>query len=652
MNRKIFINLAILGLFFVLLTFIPDLLKRGREGFGYVQWFLLRNGIFFLVTGTIPLLFPGTIDYFKRIFNDDKYEPERAKYFKDYSLFSKYDFVLLILFLIAANLFTVYFLGKEKYIYTWDEAHFWSRYIQLNREFKEGLLRGLISTLGSIQYLEYNQLSSFFLMPFSMLFGTERLPYILSLVNIYVLFSAISFILLYRRFAGTMFGNTPPYWGVVIAFFTFFFFPFLWIPILYGYIGIGGFFIMSLILFYYFKYPFHIQKYRTLVVIGILLSILVLFRRWYSFWAISFFIALIINESIFLLAERQLDRDRVTVLARKISFLILTTGFVFLMIAAPRVIKILTTDYSYLLAYATPDSVLIPFKKFVRQFGIFYISLSLAGFFISFYYKETRKFASFLIIHLITIFLTFAKVQNFLFHHYYLLQPTILLFIALLISTILSKIKSRALQISVCGVYILVSTIIFSTVFFPGASSFANIAKELFPRVRCYPYVRKDLDEIRKILYTLNTLLTNPEDRVYVLSSSLLLNSDVLYFAELSIEGTPKIGEHIFRSSDVDLKDGFPSKLFKAKYVVIADPIQYDLGERKQRVIGIPAEAILKKQDMGKSYRKLPYEFTLEGGVKVYIYERIGDYNQADVEFLSNALRKYYPDKPFVYEPQ
>jgi hypothetical protein len=155
------------------------------------------------------------------------------------------------------------------------------------------------------------------------------------------------------------------------------------------------------------------------------------------------------------------------------------------------------------------------------------------------------------------------------------------------------------------------------------------------------------------MLNVISGLMTDPDNRLYVLAGNELLNSDIIEKARLSLPDTPNMGSHIYRSGALDLKDGFPNSLFKANYVLIADPIQHEFRRNQTLTIVIPAESILNGKNMGTSYRRLPYEFNLdyEKKAKVYIYERIGPFNQADVDFLSNELRKFYPDSPFVYQP-
>lgn len=649
LQKSILIGLISLGLVFISLAVIPALLSSGEKGFGYVQLFFFRNGILFFIIGLVLYLFPGIINYFKQTFSNNEYAEERLQHQSILS-FSKLDFLTLLLFLIAANLFAIYFIGKENTIYGWDAYHFWGKFVEITNIFKVSPTSAIKTVLGSIQIGEYNYLLPFLLVPFSLLFGTDRLSFILSIVNIFGALSALSFLALHKRFSGIMHEYKPSYSATLIPLFTFFTFPFIWTPILFGYVDLGGFFIMCLILLFYFRFPLSAQKYSTLMAIGILLAVLVLFRRWYSHWVASFMITLIINEFVFLYIDHKFDRDRLIVLAKKISFVIFTAGTFYILIAAPRFWETITTDYSYLVAAYNSYTFKSHVTSFFIRFGLFYITLTVSGLLISLYFKNSRKFASFLLVQLIIAFVLFTKMAAFSFHHYYLVQSTILLCMSLFMTEFFLHLKSKTARIISISLYFFVSIVIFVSVFFPGASLYAKQAQGLFPRLTYYPMVREDTEEIKRMINVLGSILTNPNDHVYVLAGSDLLNSDHFQKAHLSLKNIPPVDRYTFTTHDLDLRDGFPSDLFKAKYVIVTDPIQCDLGCKKQRVISIPAESILKGENMGSSYERLPYEFNLQRGVKAYIYQRTDAPVQADIKFLSDALRAYYPDNPSVYK--
>jgi hypothetical protein len=652
-KKSVFMFLAVSGLVLVLLAVAPTLFGSPKKSFGLVQLLLLRNGIVMLAAGLLTLLFPKVVSSINRIFDDSVYHSEREQSLAVRPLLSMSDFAILIVFLIAGNFFAAHIIGKENYIYFWDAANYFSKYAGMSELFKNSPQRAVLKTLTTIQTDHYNYLAPLLLTPFSLLFGITRMPYILALVNVFLFPASLVFLLVFKRTAGMLDDKRLPLGAVVLMVFTFFLFPFIWTPLLDGYVGIGGFIIIGMVLFTYFKYPFTAQRYGTLIVTGVLVSILVMFRQWYSFWAVSFFIALVLNECIFLFVEHRFERARLMALLKKLFMIMFASGFFYIMIAGPFLIKIISGDYSYLsLTYRFNDTVFQHGKRFLRHFGLFYVTLTVFGVLLSFYFRKTRKLASFLIIQWVAIFLMFTHVHSFLPHHYYLLQPAMLIFIALFIATVLLKVKSGTLKTVICSVYIAVSVIAFTSAFFPVTAEYTKPVKAWFPTQRYYPLVRNDMAEIKRLLNVLERILANPNDRLYVLASSSVLNSEMIKMAHLSLADAANLGKQVFRSSNLDLKDGFPSSLFTAKYVLVAEPVQYDFDPRQARVIDIPAESLLTGKNMGTSYKKLPYEFNLDKGIKAYIYKRVGPVNQTDIDFLSNELRKYYPDRPFVYQPK
>jgi hypothetical protein len=654
-RQRIYLKaLSVLGLAFLMLSIAPELLNLGKKGFGYTQKFFFRNGVVLFISGMTLLFFPGIIEYIRNKFSDSEYQTERVSDHVNWGSFSRYDFIMLILLLIAANFFAVYIVEKQYYIFNWDSAIYSEKYAFLNTAFKENPIDAVRSVLSSLQLAHYNLFAPFLLLPFSLFFGIERLSFILSMVNIFLPLSAISFLLLYKRTAGKLYCGHLPFGATIIPLFTFFSFTHVWVPLLDGQVGIGGFFIISIILLIYFQYPFPAQRYRTLILLGIMIPILVFFRQYYSFWSASFFIAIIINESIFLLIEYRFDRKRLTVLSKKVFFTIFVSGFFFLMLAAPFLIKIVIGDYSYMTTYKFSSSILHEFKRFLGNQGYIYNALTLSGVFVMFYFRNTRKMASFLVIQWVVMFFLFTRIHSILPHYYNLFLPTILLFISMFITTVLLNFKSGVARIAICSAYILTAALTFSAVFFTGDSLQTSQARVLFPRHRYVPPSRNDIPEIKRMLTVIRELLNDPYDKLYVLAGNETLNSDIISKARLSLPDTPDMGNHIYRGGVLDLKDGFPNNLFKSKYVLIADPIQHDFSPEQTRIIGIPAASLLNGENMGTSYRRLPHEFNLKYDkkkVKVYIFERIGPFNQTDVDFLSDQLREYYPDKPFVYQP-
>ena len=91
-------------------------------------------------------------------------------------------------------------------------------------------------------------------------------------------------------------------------------------------------------------------------------------------------------------------------------------------------------------------------------------------------------------------------------------------------------------------------------------------------------------------------------------------------------------------------------QFLSARYVVITDPIQYQFKPENQKVIGVLADEILQQNEMYSHYRKLPYEFSLDKNVRVYLYEKTKPYRKKELDRLTQAFTEYYPDKKDLFE--
>ena len=128
----------------------------------------------------------------------------------------------------------------------------------------------------------------------------------------------------------------------------------------------------------------------SLLGIGILLACLALFRRWYAHWAAAFMIALTLNEVIFLFIDNQFNRDRIIVISKKILFILLSAGIFYTLIAGPRLLEIVSKDYSYIAAAFSTYPLTSHITNFFTIFGFYYMILTVSGLLVSLYFKKTR----------------------------------------------------------------------------------------------------------------------------------------------------------------------------------------------------------------------------------------------------------------------
>jgi len=388
-----------------------------------------------------------------------------------------------------------------------------------------------------------------------------------------------------------------------------------------------------------------------LLLIGFLFSFLILIRRWYTYWVVSFFIVLIFERFIIIFKQYRFSIKQYLPSARNIFVIGITSVIFFLLIATPIAERMLLANYADIYsAYRTNYNILDALIKFYHYFGSFSILLCLLGCIQLIANKDMKKFALFFIAQFIIITLLFTRVQDFGPQHYYLLIPTIIIFIVFFVINLFLHLEKRIYKSVFLMGYMVILLINFSIVFIPRVSD--NLAKIsfLFPNVRCYPLVRNDLKEIEDLLSSLENLSNNKKGLFYVLSGSDILNDDILRNACLENKHTSTICKSILLSHYVDKRDGFPSQFLTAQYIVTADPVQFHLRPDDQRVIGILADEIINQKGIGSSFKKLNYEFTLDNNVKVHIYEKIKQFKGIDLDSLSQQFITYYPDKKDIFK--
>ena len=172
----------------------------------------------------------------------------------------------------------------------------------------------------------------------------------------------------------------------------------------------------------------------------------------------------------------------------------------------------------------------------------------------------------------------------------------------------------------------------------------------MFTNIRHQPLVRNDFKEIDRLLTVLTELMTGPRDSVYVLASSDALNSNLLNSAWMTFPQHRNVCKKVPKTSDIDIRHGFPKPLLTASYVLVGDPVQYHMNPKNQRVVGIPAGLFLERKGIAASFEKLPYHFHLDGNANIYIFKKTGPIPDSAVADLSERLKQYYPDRENVYK--
>jgi len=555
------------------------------------------------------------------------------------------------IFFVFANAFAAYYISQERFIYFWDFSTYFNKYVYLNQNIFINTKEALEAIFWSIRENKYNYFPALLLAPFSFIFGPSRISYILSVVNLFALPAVILLTFLIHQLASRQ-GKTTgmlPFIALGIILMS----PDFWYPILYGFLDIGGIIATTSILLIYLSKPFNELKKRDLLVIAGLIPILVIFRRWYAFWGATFYLVLFLDIWLTSVLSKPFNKKKMIEGILKFTTMAVISAVIYFAVAPTYAQEILVTDYSDMnSAYRRSANLLQSLNNVVSSFGLLYTALFLLGSVEALINKNTRKFSLFILAQTAIIFVLFSKTQDFDTHHRYLLLPQLLIFSSLFLNGVVQKI-TRFKVIVLTGL-----TVIFMFNF-SIAFGFQGTVKPkpyptIFTDIRHKPLVRNDMKEVKRLMTTLGKLLVSPEDRVYVLASSDIINSHILASAWIYFDDFKEISEKVLATHDIDRRSGYPTPLLKADYVIVPDHVQYHMNPKDQRVVTIPTALFHQNKSIARSFKKLPYEFRLErkgkGKVKVSIYKKVKPIQNFDVLYLSELLRRHYPGREDIYK--
>lgn len=266
--------------------------------------------------------------------------------------------------------------------------------------------------------------------------------------------------------------------------------------------------------------------------------------------------------------------------------------------------------------------------------------------------RATRRIALLLGLQLVVMFYHFSGTQTFGPHQILMLIPGLLIILSLaLVRTLSSGTIGVRLAGTGASFLLLISGYASGMAVFAadGPPHLPPKAMGLLSQDYRPPLVRHDLDEFVRMARYIDAVSEKGEG-LYVVAGSQTLNAAHFKNVGISTGIDFEAAERVMPSSVVDKRDGFPRDLLRAEIVVTSDPIQLSRRPSDHQVIRIPAESLMSGEGIGKAFERLPETFRLDGGVDVLIFRRIRPHTASEVADLSSKLRKFYPDRPDVYE--
>ncbi len=554
-------------------------------------------------------------------------------------LFTKKFTIAFSIIAFIGLLLVIFSISKNNFVYYWDFGGYWTSSYTYNNALFEDPFHAIGSLGSSIWNSDYNLVLPLIIsLPFKIL-GFSFMRYIIINYLMFFIPAAIVAISIYVKLRN----NSKKKASRALPLFAIATFVYPFLPMLKGYIDIALLIPMLLLFALAIDFnalkPLRENKGRN-IIIGILLVVTFIFRRYSAFFLIGYITSLVLYSIYSLYKARK--KKNFKELLKNAFFNYLSIGLVALAIMliffAPLVFRILGNNYSDM--YAGYD---LPLGEklywLVKRVGIIVCALSIVGIIGSIITKKHTKITAIATISLIIATITFFRVQNMDTHHVYIItsQFAILSFIGL--SFILEQ------RVTILKVFTVFALLLQPATFFFGtAQRITKPVNMLFTESR-QPFIRNDMTELQRLVNDLNDTKSS---NIYVLASSGTFNSDVInsFNKPYSNHAVPALAT----THDVDLRDGFPEPFLTAQYVVDATPIQLYLAKGTQEVVRYPSDLIKDPSSyIGDNFKKLDNVYYLDNNIVVTLYQKTSDFSNEDYRKMIDYYDSYYPNRSELF---
>ena len=508
------------------------------------------------------------------------------------------------------NILAIIYITKSNYIYFWDD----STYCDIARKIASGAFSEggfWHNVYNSVAEQDYNYIAGLPSALIVKIFGESRLAYILGLVNLYLVTSFAMVYVLAKKVS-----KAPKIAAVIslmicpsMVFLTF-----------NGFVDIGGLLGCLVCFNLYFVKDKDDDVIWRYAVIGVLLVALMLWRRWYAFFTVSFITAMLADCVLF---KKKWYKPIVT---------IAVVGLILVVFFRDFLVYKLMKDYGNLYS-GYKFSVGTDLKLITRYFGIIFVGvLAVSSVVMAVKKKETRTL--FMWVQMIVCLFMFLSTQT---HG----QQHLLLYIPSLIMLTLISIRHITKEWALIGISLL-ALVHSENVYIPRTQPH-NIQEikhmALIPNFSMLPVSRDDTDEILALKKKLDTTVYDG-DTLGVLASSFTLNEDILINAEPSLGVKSIRDNYIVSLPQVDSRDRDLTPLYTVNYVLVASPAQTHLAEGSQTVVEEAVNSFMNYADIATAYEEVPECETVIDGITIKLFHRVRDEHQADIKTFEARLYK------------
>ena len=569
--------------------------------------------------------------------------------------------VVFVLFTVLGFVLCAWTLRQNQFVYYWDYGGYWTHSYTFLRSMLADPSRSVTELYESILNSEYNDLLPALLAFPLHVIGTSFTRYVL--INYLLFFVPAAFVLcgILNKMAVRSGWATGAGTAMIIPLIPFCF-PVFYLAMLRGYVDVACLTPAALSLLLMMDYdPVSLDRRQILrdVLISLLLLTTFLFRRYFAFFVFGYGIALTALSVYAMVTRRHGARWRLCFGKKTLSLpkrwvapwlnLLLIGGValvILLVFFRPLLMTLLNNSYAQ--QYAGYDAPLATkLQNLVEVFGWLILLLAAAGLAFSLKRKTCRRVALFCAVSGVTSATAFYTVQDMDIHHVYIVSLPAFLLFAMGIAFLSFLPRRRAAARSVAALLIALSVLNTAHVLIPALRPALSPVSAVFSKTHD-PLRRDDLAELHALADQLNRLTEGTDRHVYVCASGPSLNFSIL--ESLDKPDADCAVRNLMVSSDVDLRDGFPTQFFLADLVVVTDPVDLHLAEGTQEVVRYLAAQVMDAgSSLGRHFTRVSEGFALDGGKTAYIYRKISDPEREDVLSLAAYFEDLYPDHPELF---
>ncbi len=514
-----------------------------------------------------------------------------------------------------ANALLFIYMHFQSFIPFWDYAGYYIETLRAGELMEANIPDFFAHLYQSMLNSDYTLLPTVYIAPLLRLLGGSYGVYIFLIFNCFI----VPFFVVFGILISEINSKCVP----LIFLFT----PFI-SPVLRGYLDGAGLIYIAIWMYLIYNKTFRKPAVLKDVLLGILSVFLIFTRRWYLFFMVGTFLALLLAGAVRRIYDKEYDLKAVA------KNLLISGGTTFAIVVVfffPYLKRLFQNNMAEAYSAYMFGDFWWNVRYFIRYYGFLPMAFCALGLF-GLRRRRYRQFTIFLLFQIPIMFFLFTRIQTVSYHHQYLFAPGIFLLMIIGISS-LPKFKKTALI-----AYTTTLALAFAYIYIPTPTDFL---RNVFSSVRFAPKTM-ETEGIIKLRDRVNALAQTEAENgyVYILASSETLNDDMLKNSLLpqTEEGVPTL----LGTNHVDKRDGIPNHLLVSKYIVVADPVQVHLGAENQQVIDFFAREILDGTYTPNLERIESIQITDK--VTAHIYRRNSGYTEEFLNRVQAHFNALYPE--------